>query len=40
MVRKGHEAAWKEPDDVETDVKEVWFAGGHVSFHAFLFVTQ
>jgi len=29
MVRRGHEATWKEPDDVETDVKEVWFAGGH-----------
>ena len=32
-VRKGHEheAHWKEDDDVETDVQEVWFAGGHVS---------
>jgi len=29
MYRPGHEDTWKEPDDVETDVQEVWFAGGH-----------
>lgn len=28
-VRPGHEDDWTEPDDIETDVKEVWFAGGH-----------
>ena|ERR1700761_6449628 len=31
-VRKGHEHEWKNAHDVETDVKEVWFAGGHVRF--------
>jgi hypothetical protein len=33
MVRKGHEESWKDPIDVETDVQEVWFAGGHVRFY-------
>ena len=30
LVLECHEDTWREPDDVETDVQEVWFAGGHV----------
>ena len=30
-IVKSHGHIWKEVEDVETDVKEVWFAGCHVS---------
>jgi uncharacterized protein (DUF2235 family) len=33
-VREGHEEEWKDEHDVETDVKEVWFAGGHVRLNS------
>src|ERR1700749_3447656 len=29
-MQKVHGHVWKEIEDVETDVKEVWFAGCHV----------
>lgn len=32
---KGHGQQWKEVEDVETDVKEVWFSGCHVSVDMF-----
>lgn len=38
-VRKGHEEDWEGEHEVETDVKEVWFAGGHVRLPSlFLFI--
>jgi uncharacterized protein (DUF2235 family) len=34
-MQKCHGHVWKEIEDVETDVKEVWFAGCHVSLPFF-----